>query len=300
MALVKDTLLANEALKGLSDEQISAIETLSKNDEDAVIGGRFSEVYRQMDSTIEKATGIKRNGDEKTYNYLERAAKEFAGKYADYDSLKTKVGELEQKIATGGDAALKAQLDSVKGELEAAKGEYATLKATYEKEKGDNAKALLNFKIDSEIARAKDGLKFKSGLNEAVMTTLVSQAIANIKAKNPSFEDRGGVQTLVFRDAEGKPLLNAENKLNPYTAKELLTKEFEKMDILEKSPAKGAGGEPPKPSATISVATTRMEALTAIEKMLSERGVSKTSLDYQREYDKLCKEYKVSDLPDTK
>ena len=300
MALVKDTLLANEALKGLSDEQISAIETLSKNDEDAVIGGRFSEVYRQMDSTIEKATGIKRNGDEKTYNYLERAAKEFAGKYADYDSLKTKVGELEQKIATGGDAALKAQLDSVKGELEAAKGEYATLKATYEKEKGDNAKALLNFKIDSEIARAKDGLKFKAGLNEAVMTTLVSQAIANIKAKNPSFEDRGGVQTLVFRDAEGKPLLNAENKLNPYTAKELLTKEFEKMDILEKSPAKGAGGEPPKPSATISGATTRIEALTAIEKMLSERGISKTSLDYQREYDKLCEEYKVSDLPDTK
>lgn len=300
MALVKDTLLANEALKGLSDEQISAIETLSKNDEDAVIGGRFSEVYRQMDSTIEKATGIKRNGDEKTYNYLERAAKEFAGKYADYDSLKTKVGELEQKIATGGDAALKAQLDSVKGELEAAKSEYATLKATYEKEKGDNAKALLNFKIDSEIARAKDGLKFKSGLNEAVMTTLVSQAIANIKAKNPSFEDRGGVQTLVFRDAEGKPLLNAENKLNPYTAKELLTKEFEKMDILEKSPAKGAGGEPPKPSATISGATTRIEALTAIEKMLSERGISKTSLDYQREYDKLCEEYKVSDLPDTK
>ena len=300
MALVRDTLLANEALKGLSDEQISAIETLSKNDEDAVIGGRFSEVYRQMDSTIEKATGIKRNGDEKTYNYLERAAKEFAGKYADYDSLKTKVGELEQKIATGGDAALKAQLDSVKGELEAAKGEYATLKATYEKEQGDNARALLNFKIDSEIARAKDGLKFKSGLNEAVMTTLVSQAIANIKAKNPSFEDRGGVQTLVFRDAEGKPLLNAENKLNPYTAKELLTKEFEKMDILEKSPAKGAGGEPPKPSATISGATTRIEALTAIEKMLSERGISKTSLDYQREYDKLCEEYKVSDLPDTK
>ena len=105
---------------------------------------------------------------------------------------------------------------------------------------------------------------------------------------------------MVFRDAEGKPLLNAENKLNPYTAKELLTKEFEKMDILEKSPAKGAGGEPPKPSATISGATTRIEALTAIEKMLSERGISKTSLDYQREYDKLCEEYKVSDLPDTK
>ena len=76
MALVRDTILANEVLAGLTDEQITAIETLSRNDEDVVIGARFGEVYRQMDSTIEKATGIKRNGDEKTYNYLERAAKE--------------------------------------------------------------------------------------------------------------------------------------------------------------------------------------------------------------------------------
>lgn len=300
MALIKDTLLANESLKSLTDEQILAIETLSKNDEDAVIGSRFSDVYRQMDATIEKATGIKRNGDEKTYNYLERAAKEYAGRYADYDSLKTKVTELEEKIANGGDAALKSQLESVKGELAAAKQEYTTLKTTYDKERASNAKALLDFKIDSEIARAKDGLKFKQGLNDAVMNTLVAQAIANIKAKNPSFEDRGGVQTLVFRDAEGKPMLNAENKLNPFTAKELLTKEFEEMDILEKTPAKGAGGLPPKPSASISGATTQLEALVAIEKILSERGIAKTSLNYQQEFDKLYKEYEVSKLPMTK
>ena len=132
MALVRDTILANEVLAGLTDEQINAIETLSRNDEDVVIGTRFGEVYRQMDSTIEKATGIKRNGDEKTYNYLERAAKEYAGKYADYDTLKTKVADLEAKIAKGGDAALKAQLESAQSELKAAKEEFSTLKATYD------------------------------------------------------------------------------------------------------------------------------------------------------------------------
>ena len=116
MALVRDTILANEVLAGLTDEQINAIETLSRNDEDVVIGARFGEVYRQMDSTIEKATGIKRNGDEKTYNYLERAAKEYAGKYADYDTHKTKVADLEAKIAKVGLAALKARLESAQGE----------------------------------------------------------------------------------------------------------------------------------------------------------------------------------------
>ena len=118
--LQKDTIIANESLKGITDEQISAIETLSKNDEDAVIGAKFGEVYRQMDATIEKATGVRRNGDEKTYLYLERAAKEYANKYSDYDSLKTKVTDLEDKISKGGDAALKEKMaekdDSAKDE----------------------------------------------------------------------------------------------------------------------------------------------------------------------------------------
>ena len=68
--LTKETIVANDALKDLSEEQISAIATLSENDENAVIGQRFGEVYRQMDSTIEKATGVKRDGDEKPTSIL--------------------------------------------------------------------------------------------------------------------------------------------------------------------------------------------------------------------------------------
>ena len=83
--LTKETLIANEALAGLTDEQITAITTLSANDENTVIGQKFGEVYRQMDSTIEKATGIKRDGDEKTYLYLERATRAFADKFSEHD-----------------------------------------------------------------------------------------------------------------------------------------------------------------------------------------------------------------------
>lgn len=297
--LVKDTIIANEALAGLTDEQITAIETLSRNDEDAVIGQKFGEVYRQMDSTIEKATGIKRVGDEKTYLYLERAAKEFAGKYADYDALKTKVTDLEAKIAKGGDEALKAELERTKNELASSKAEFNSLKTSFDKAKTDHEKAMAEYRIDNEIARAKEGMKFKQGFSESVMDTLVKQAIANVKSKNPAFEDRNGVSTLVFHDAEGKPLLSKENQLNPYTAKELLTKEFEAMDILEKTPAKGAGGSP-KPmqtSVSISGATTQVEADSAINKMLAERGISKTSLKYKEEYDKIWAENEVDKLP---
>lgn len=297
--LTKETLVANEALAGLSEEQITAITTLSQNDENAVIGQKFGEVYRQMDSTIEKATGIKRDGDEKTYLYLERATKAFADKFSDYEATKAKVTELEAQIAKGGDEGLKAKLAQAQAELTSTKEQFNTLKADFDKAKTDHAKALSDFKIDAEIARAKEGLSFKKGLSEPVMNTLVAQAVANVKAKNPSFEDRNGVSTLIFHDANGAPLNNAENKLNPFTARELLVKEFESMDILEKMPAKGAGGKPSASSTptTLSGVTTQVEAGEAISKMLAEKGIPKTSLNYKAEYDKLWDENGCSELP---
>ena len=297
--LTKETLIANEALAGLTEEQITAITTLSENDENAVIGQKFGEVYRQMDSTIEKATGIKRDGDEKTYLYLERATKAFADKYSDYDATKAKVSQLEEQIAKGGDEGLKAQLAQAQAELASTKDQFNTLKTDYDRAKADHAKALNDFKVDAEITRAREGLTFKKGLSEPVMNTLIAQAVANVKAKNPSFEDKNGVSTLVFHDSNGAPLNNPENKLNPFTARELLVKEFESMDILEKMPAKGAGGKPSasSSSASLSGVTTQVEAEDAITKMLAEKGIPKTSLNYQTEYDKLWEENGCSNLP---
>lgn len=297
--LTKETLIANEALAGLTDEQITAITTLSANDENTVIGQKFGEVYRQMDSTIEKATGIKRDGDEKTYLYLERATRAFADKFSDYDTIKNRVSELEEQVAKGGDEGLKAQLAQAQAELNSTKNQFNTLKANFDKAKTDHAKALNDFKIEAEIAKAKEGLTFKKGLSEPVMNTLVAQAVANVKAKNPSFEDRNGVSTLVFHDANGAPLNNAENKLNPFTARELLVKEFESMDILETMPAKGAGGKPrvTAPSVSLSGVTTQVEATDVITKMLAEKGIAKTNLNYQAEYDKLWDENNCSALP---
>jgi hypothetical protein len=296
--LNKETLIANEALKGLTEEQIDAIVTLSENDEATVLGTKFGEVYRQMDSSIEKATGIKRIGDEKTYLYLERAAKEYADKFADYDALKTKITDLEAQIAKGGDDALKAELENVKKELSATKDQFNTLKASFDTEKANYAKALSDYKIESELARAREGIKLKAGFNEAVLNTLIAQATANIKAKNPSFEDKDGKERLIFHDENGAPLNNAENKLNPFTARELYIKEFEAMDILEKTPAKGAGGKQTVVTTGAHLgATTKEEATNIINKTLFDMGISKTDLRFQAEFDKLWNENDIDSLP---
>lgn len=298
--LTRETLIANEALKGLTEEQITTIATLSENDEASVIGNRFGEVYRQLDATIEKATGIKRNGDEKTYLYLERATKEYTGKYADYDALKGKVSDLEAKIAKGGDEATKEQLENARKELATTKEQFNTLKASFDSERENHEKALNDYKIDNEIARAMEGIRLKAGFSDTVLSTLKAQAIANVKAKNPSFEEREGKERLIFHDENGSPLNNAENKLNPYTTSELLTKEFDAMDILDKKPAKGAGGKQTTSVSSSIGATTKEEATEMINKMLFDKGISKSDLRFQGEFDKLWEDYKVDELPLTK
>lgn len=294
--LTKESLLANEGLKGLTEDQITIIETLSKNDENTVLGAKFGEVYRQMDEKIEAATGIKRNGDEKTYLYLERAVKGYTEAYKDYDTIKAKVKDLEEQIAKGGDKALQEALDNAKKELGTTKDQYNALKASFDTTKAEYEKSLSDYKIDNEIARAKEGLKLKTGLNESALKTLTETAIATIKAKNPMFKDIDGVSTLIFHDANGTPLNNPENKLNPYTAKELLEKEFDALGILDKR-AGGAGGGGQR-GGTILTAKTKTEAYEHIRSELASKGFAKTDLRYAKEFDALCEKYKVKELDD--
>ena len=95
--ITQEMLAADAALSGLSEEQRNAILLMSKNDEEVVIGNRFREVYNQLDATIAKETGIARNGDEKTYLYLERAARQLAAKANSVDGLNAKINDLTKE-----------------------------------------------------------------------------------------------------------------------------------------------------------------------------------------------------------
>lgn len=296
MGLTKDTIIAQEQLASLTDEQIEAIATLSQNSEDELFRVKMGEHYRRLDESIEEHSGISRNGDEKTYDYLPRAID--AMKVGYETTIKDLKAENDTLRKNGEpDAALQAKYENAEKELKAAKKEYAALKEQFDKAKEDNAKALDNYRIDSEISRALDGIEFKSGVNAELLATAKERAIANIKAKNPAFEERDGEQRLVFHEGE-EPMLNRENQLRPFTAKELLTKEFARFDVLNTRPSTGGGGSGQTPKGTSPLgAETQTAALEAIEKMVSEKGYKKGSADFQAEVNKLWVENKCSSLP---
>ena len=198
--MITNEMLATDAvLNALTDEQKAAIVTLSKNDEDTVIGGRFREVYNRLDETIARETGVARNGDEKTYDYLERAARSLAAKANSVEGLNNRISELTRErdrfkktVEDGSmDEALRKQLGQAQADLENVRKEYDTLKNETDQMRQTHAAEMLGLQVDNEIRGAMGGIRFKADLPQSVTDILLRQAIEKVKGMNPEFVDDG-------------------------------------------------------------------------------------------------------------
>ena len=303
-----------EVLNGLTAEQIEAITTLSKNDEEALIGNRFREVYNRLDETIATTTGIARNGDEKTYNYLERAAKAVKAQADKVEGLQTKVQELTnekarlEKVIQDGtaDEQTKKQLAQAQRDLASIKEQFNTLKGEKDSLIEQHTKELLNVRIDNELSQALAGIKLKGDLPEQALNTLIGQTMQHVKGFNPEYVDDGkGGKQLVFKDAQGAILRNPEKGLNPMTAGELLERELKAMGIIDERRAAGGGTEPPKPGAgggdepiVITGARTRVEANEMLTQQLLKRGLVNGSKQFTEAMRKAWEDNNVKALPE--
>ena len=309
--ITKEMIAADAALSGLTEEQQNALVLMSKNDEETIIGNRFREVYNQMDATIAKATGVQRNGDEKTYLYLERAANILAEKANSVDGLNGQIATLtkerdalQKAIEKGGDAELKRQLQQANTDLTNVRQQYDTLKGEFDTLKENHSKELFGMQIDNALSGAKAGLKFKAEFPQAAVDTLLNQALATIKGMQPEFVDDGkGGKRLVFKGSDGAIQRNPENHLEPYTAEELLKKELRAMGILDEGrQATGTNTtQPNKQKQTtivdVTMARTQKEADDIIHNQLMAKGLVRGSKKYQEEYQQAWKDNNISSLP---
>ena len=303
--LTQEIIRADAALSQLTDEQVNAIAELSRNDEAAVIAKKTGDIYGALDNDILEASGIKKNGTEKTYDYARRVLGELKGSSAtmqgQIDALTKDKERLEKAIADGdGGAALK----QAKADLSAITKQYNELNDRYAQAEETHRKELFSAKVDYELQAAASSLKFKAGLPQSVTRVITSQAAERVKAMNPEeIDDGNGGRVLAFKDKDGAIMRNPNNKLNPYTASEMLVRELESMDVLDKGRRQtGTGTRPPHANGAggidISGAKTRVEAEAAIRKSLLSQGMTVGSDAYQQAMDKAWKDFGVSKLPE--
>ena len=286
MALTTELLKGNAATAGLSDEQINAVVEMSKNDETAVIWQKTGEIYGGLDADILAASGIAKNGAEKTYDYAKRVIGEIKGQAGNAAQLQSQITELtkekarlEKAVADGADAETKRELTKAKADLANVTKEYADLKTKFDSAESEHAKALFGMKIDGELSKATAGIKFKADLPTSVTNVLLEQAIAKVKSLNPEYIDDGqGGKILAFNE-NGTTMRNPENNLRPFTAAELVARELKSMGVLETGRIQTGAGTKQQPTGNgnpglvdLSGARTQDEAHEIITKQLMAQG----------------------------
>lgn len=310
MALTSEILLANSVLAGLTQEQVTAIEELSRNDENTVIGTKIGELHGQYDNDVLSVTGIAKRQGEKSYDYVKRVLGDYKEKAAGTDALNKKITDLQTEIedykktiAEGkGSEAIAQQLKDAQKKLSDAQALYDNDKKSWEDKYNNLNTQYQNSIIDGEFGRALQGLKFKSIYPESVQKTLIDSAKRTIlSTAKPDWIEENGERKLIFRDASGNIMTNPENKLNPFTPGELLTRELkEVLDFGRKQTGAGTGnpgGGNGGSAVDLSFAKTQVDADDIIRKHLMTLGYTQGSREFVEEAEKLRKEYGVDKLP---
>lgn len=313
MALTVEILKQNAALNGLSDEQLTAIATMSTNDENNVINTRIGALHGQYDSDILAITGIKKNEGEKSYAYAKRVLESYKTKLSASEGLTNEINQLkadkaalEQQIANStGDAVLKQKLQDTETRLAQLQTQYDEAKAVYAKDKQSYEDKIKAIHVDNFFEQAISGLTFKDGISDTLKRLAIADAKAQVLAKGtPEFVEENGVKSLQFRDKAGNLLNNPANNLKPYTVSELLQGVDSLKDILG-TPQSGGGTGPNKNTgnndtftvASLASAKTQVEADDMIAKYLMSLGLTRDSNEFATKSFELRKQANIDKLP---
>lgn len=308
MALTKAVLIANATLATLSDEQIKAIEELSTNDENTVIGAKIGELHGQYDNDVLTVTGVAKKQGEKSYDYVKRVLGEFKDKASGTEALNTKITDLQAEIegykktiAEGkGNEAIAQQLKDAQKQLADTQKLYDTDKQSWENKYNTLNEQYQQSLINGEFDKALQGMKFKSIYPESVQKTLIDSAKRTVlSTAKPEWQEENGVKKLIFRDAAGNIMTNPENRLNPFTPGELLKRELK--DVIDtgrqqRGTETHGGGGGGNGYLNLTGVRTQVEADEAIASHLMSLGFTRGSKEFADEQMKLRTENGVDKL----
>lgn len=311
MALTPDVLKSNEVLSTLSEDQLSAITSLSVNDEKSIISTKIGEHHGLIERDVKEVSGIEKNQGEKSYEYMKRVLKSYKESSGNSSELQTKISDqeakiqqLEKSISDGStDTVTIQKLKDAEGKLSQLQNQYDTDKNTWETEKNSFTEKITGIQVNSEFNKATAGLKFKAGYPESVQKTLLNSTKDSILSKyKPDWVEADGSKVMVFRDDKGEIVRNRANGLNPYTASELIMDSLKEVVDSGKNTTGAGTGNTSKSddsvgSADISGAKTQVEADQLIVKHLLQIGETRGSASFAEKQRKIRDQNNISKLP---
>ena len=307
-------------IDGLTEQQLSTIETILNNHEDQVIKTKVREIHSLYDADIKDITGQEKPAGGKTYDHLKTVLSDLqskAQKAGQAKQLADQVAQLKQEKedllkAKSTDPVMKQKIETLQGKINDKDSQIESLKNTWEQErqslvaaKNEQQEKLLQYQVtnsfDSYLQEKKAA--FNPAIGEAALQDLLSSRKAKVLSQakeqgfTPSLDDKG---KFVFKNEAGAIWRNPDNNSEPFTPGELLYNSI--GDLLKKDATGGAGtkggqGGAAPSVASLSSAKTQVEADTIITDYLLAQGLTKTSEQWQPKFQEIRESSSVSDLP---
>lgn len=294
--LTAELIKGQAVLKDLTEDQVSAIATLSQNDENSVISQKFGEIHGQYDAAFKAVFGIEKPSGTKSTEFWSAKAKEAfekakaAGDTTALDQAKATIADLEAKIKAGaGDkelvTRLEAERDQWKAQAEDFKTKYGESESEWKTKLQEREAEIKNIEVKRLFQEEIADLKYK----DIIPAELQKMAITNTQQYLLSqydvdvVTDQHGNMRLEY-SKDGVKLTNKDNGLNPYTSKELLLQQNAIKDIIDTGTHQnGTGTKGQKPGASfngqivdVSAAKSQVEATQLIKEALQKQGIPMT------------------------
>lgn len=304
-------LRSDSVLQKLSDDQMSRVVELSKNDEDVTMKKRIGDLHGRYDDDFKSVLGISKPSGVKSYVFWKDEIKKLKDQNGsstelqkEVENLKSEKSELEKKIKDGStDETLKAAVTKLEDAIKNSKSTITQLRNDA-KVSGEDALKKLNAEIarNSEIrvngvfSDAMAKVKFKAGIPDFSITATIDAAKRIILAKGDViFNDDG---TTVIKGSDDIIITNKNNLHKPYLLGEQL---MDELDQIIDSGKKGAGAGSGKNSGGggtfVLDSITKVDAVDQIDVHLASLGLVKGTEKYMEEQMKMYHENKISSLP---
>jgi hypothetical protein len=210
--IVRDALAKKEFIIRTKEEETTFRTNFEKDVEEKAIGPKLKAVHDQYDKDVEEASGLKRETNEKSYDFVKRAIKHVG---SDSVNLKSEIDTLKKQIADGDKTgATKKALDDAEAKYKTALQEKDDLISKLQNETSSTKKQAL-------LTSAYAGVRATFKKDLPPMFDKTERAILNEVMSSSVVADDG---KLYVADEKGQIL--KDKSFNPVTVEQRLKEEF--------------------------------------------------------------------------
>ncbi len=253
-------------------------QTIIPSKVEAEIGGKIKEVYDRLDQEIFEATGLKKGPHEKTYEFNKRVIAKL---------------KADAAAGTGGDDALKQQLQAAQQALEEKK-DYVP-KSELEKLQSDYFKDKVQNKLSGALEKRPIGVPAHVTDEAAKQQYIDTQRrfiIADFQSRFTAKTDKDG-NVVYF---EGDKMMTNTATAKPMTEAEILAKNYEGYFVPEKAPKTGAGsGKGNADDNGVDGNEADLKTKEAVTKHLQGKNLVVGSAAFNKEYKRILTEQGITD-----